>query len=279
MVLPETRTMGKQDRGPRCNGRPFNDAGHITHRCRDLNGFGHEVTSSGWALTIRYAAGMEYIVLPDQAGVAGLAADMVQAEIEANGGILLGLAGGSTPRATYEELASRTINWSETTAWMTDERWVSPDDDDSNQKMVMKSLVDPTGVALLAPDTTGQSATQAAEDFSARIVPLAQTARRSITLLGIGTDGHTASLFPGSDALGSIGAMYVDNYVETLGVWRLTATFNLLATADIVVFLGTGESKARMIASIAHGDDVPSARVTAREQVLWLLDKDAASRL
>ena len=222
---------------------------------------------------------MDYIVLPDPAAVANHAADIVQAGIESNGGILLGLAGGSTPRATYEELASRTIDWSSTTAWMTDERWVSPDDDESNQKMVMRSLVDPTGVAFLAPDTTGQSASQAADDFSGRIVPLAQTARHSITLLGIGTDGHTASLFPGSDALGSVGARYVDNYVESFGVWRVTATFGLLAEADIVMFLVTGESKAEMIASIAHGADVPSARVTARERTLWLLDKDAASGL
>jgi len=143
----------------------------------------------------------------------------------------------------------------------------------------MRSLVEPTGVAFLAPDTTGQSVSQAADEFSGTIVPLAQTARHSITLLGIGTDGHTASLFPGSDALGSVGARYVDNYVESFGVWRLTATFGLLATADIVVFLVTGESKAEMIASIAHGADVPSARVTARERTLWLLDKAAASGL
>jgi len=222
---------------------------------------------------------MDYIVLPDPPAVANHAADIVQAGIESNGGILLGLAGGSTPRATYEELASRTIDWSSTTAWMTDERWVSPDDDESNQKMVTRSLVDPTGVAFLAPDTTGQSVSQTADDFSRRIAPLAQASRRSITLLGIGTDGHTASLFPGSDALGSDGIRYVDNYIESFGVWRLTATFGLLATADIVVFLVTGESKAEMIASIAHGADVPSARVTARERTLWLLDKAAASGL
>jgi 6-phosphogluconolactonase len=222
---------------------------------------------------------MEYIVLPDQAAVASHAADIVQTGIETNGGILLGLAGGSTPRATYEELASRTIDWSSTTAWMTDERWVSPDDDDSNQAMARASLVNPTGVTLLAPDTTGQSVSQAADDFSKRIVPVAETARHSITLLGIGTDGHTASLFPGSDALGSVGALYVDNYVETFDAWRLTATFNLLATSDVVVFLVTGASKAEMIASIAQGANVPSARVTARQQVLWLLDRDAASDL
>jgi 6-phosphogluconolactonase len=220
---------------------------------------------------------MEYEVLPDPAAVANRAADIVQAEIDSYGGILLGLAGGSTPRSTYETLTRRSIDWSYTTAWMTDERWVAPDDDESNQKMARASLVDPTGLAFLAPDTTADSIEQAAVDFSAVIMRAVERANRSVVLLGIGTDGHTASLFPGSPALGDAGVRYVENYVETLGAWRLTATFDLLGTADIVIFLVTGASKADMIASIAGGADVPSARVTARQQVLWLLDEAAAS--
>jgi 6-phosphogluconolactonase len=220
---------------------------------------------------------MQYVVLPDPAAVADTAADMVQSEIASNGGILLGLAGGSTPRSTYEELVRRDIDWSTTTAWMTDERWVPSDDDDSNQKMARASLVHPTGVAFLAPHTSDSSIEQAATDFTDVIVPAVESANRSIVLLGIGTDGHTASLFPGSPALDHSGVKYVDNYVEALGVRRLTATFDLLATADVVVFLVTGDSKAEMIASIAAGTNVPSARVTARERVLWLLDEAAAS--
>ena len=218
-------------------------------------------------------------MLPDPAAVANRAADMVQGEIETHGGILLGLAGGSTPRATYDVLASRVIDLAATTAWMTDERWVPSDDAESNQKMARASLIDPTGVAFLAPDTTAASIEQAAKDFTDVIVPAARSAVRSIVLLGIGTDGHTASLFPGTSALNDRGARYVDNYIETLGVWRLTATFDLLATADIVIFLVTGASKAEMVAAIAAGADVPSARVTAREQTLWLLDEGTASGL
>jgi len=105
---------------------------------------------------------VEYEVLPDPAAVANRAADIVQAEIDSFGGILLGLAGGSTPRSTYEALAHRRINWSYTTAWMTDERWVAPDDDESNQNMARSSLIDPTGLAFLAPDTTGDSIEPAA---------------------------------------------------------------------------------------------------------------------
>ena len=222
---------------------------------------------------------MEYTVLRDSTAVARGAADIVQAEIASAGGILLGLAGGSTPRSTYEELARRDIDWSATTAWMTDERWVPSDDDESNQKMVREYLVDPTGVAFVAPDTGLRSIEHAAVDFSDVIVPIIDSAVRSIVLLGIGADGHTASLFPGSSALDDTGGRYVENYVQQVGAWRLTATFDLLASADIVIFLVTGESKAEMIASIASASDVPSARVSAREQVTWLIDQAAASGL
>jgi 6-phosphogluconolactonase len=222
---------------------------------------------------------MEYNVLPDAVAVANHAADIVQSEIDSYGGILLGLAGGSTPRSTYEALARRSIDWSYTTAWMTDERWVAPDSDESNQKMARESFIAPTGVSFLAPDTTGGSIEQSAGEFSDAIVPATERANRSIVLLGIGTDGHTASLFPGSAALDDPTTDYVANHVPSLDTWRLTATFGLLATADIVIFLVTGESKAAMIASIANGADVPSARVTARESVLWLLDDAAATGL
>ena len=96
---------------------------------------------------------------------------------------------------------------------------------------------------------------------------------------GIGADGHTASLFPGTSALNARDVGYVDNYVPQLGVPRLTATFGLLAETDEVIFLVAGEAKASMIASISAGASVPAARVTAQKQVLWLLDEAAASEL
>jgi 6-phosphogluconolactonase len=222
---------------------------------------------------------MEYVVLTDPSAVANHAADIVQSEIDSYGGILLGLAGGSTPRSTYAALTSRSIDWSYTTAWMTDERWVAPTSDESNQKMARESLIDPTGVAFLAPDTTLASMEQSAAEFTDVMVPATERANRSIVFLGIGTDGHTASLFPDSAALNDVSTAYVANHVPSLDTWRLTATYGLLGTADIVMFLVTGASKADMVASIAAGADVPSARVTAREQVLWLLDEAAASGL
>lgn len=222
---------------------------------------------------------MEYTVFDDAEALAHTTADLLQHEIEADGRLGLGLAGGATPRATYESLESRNIDWSTTATWLTDERWVAPMSADANRRMVWDALVRTTGAQFLAPDTTLQSPETAASRFTDTLIPVLATVQRRITLLGIGTDGHTASLFPGTTALDTGGPRYVDNFVPSLDAWRLTATFDLLAESDIVYFLVAGASKSAMVASIAAGQDVPAARITAREKVVWLLDREAASAL
>ena len=222
---------------------------------------------------------MDIIICEDPATLARRAADIVEAEIATGDHIALGLAGGSTPRAAYEALALRDIDWTHTAAWMTDERWVPPMHPDANQRMVRLALVASTGVQFLRPDTTMRSPTDAAERFTDVLTSVLATATRKVTLLGIGADGHTASLFPGTTALESGGPRYVANFVPDLDTWRLTATVELLSTSDLVVFLVAGSAKAERIASIAAGADVPAAWITARDRVLWLLDEDAAAGL
>jgi 6-phosphogluconolactonase len=222
---------------------------------------------------------MEYTVFDNADVLANAAADLLQGEIEGEGRLAFGLSGGSTPRATYESLASRPIDWSTTAAWLTDERWVAPMNPDSNQRMVRETLVRSTGVQFLAPDTTLHSPAEAAERYTQTLIPVLATTARRVTLLGIGADGHTASLFPDTTGLETGGPRYVDNFVPEFDAWRLTATFDLLSESDIVYFLVAGASKAEMIAAIAAGAEVPAARVTAREQVMWLLDRDAAANL
>lgn len=215
----------------------------------------------------------------DSGSLAASCADILQGEIESEGRLALGLAGGSTPRATYEALIARNLDWTTTAAWLTDERWVPPMHPDSNHRMVRESLVRASGVQFLAPDTTLHSPAEAAERYTHTLIPVLATTTRRVTLLGIGDDGHTASLFPGTTALETGGPRYVDNFVQSLDSWRLTATFDLLNQSDIVYFLVAGASKAEMIASIAAGVDVPAAKVTANEQVIWLLDRAAAANL
>jgi 6-phosphogluconolactonase len=222
---------------------------------------------------------MEYTVFESPEALAVAAADLLQPEIESEGRLAFGLSGGSTPRRTYESLASREIDWSTTAAWLTDDRWVAPMSPDSNQRMVRETLVRSTGVQFLAPDTTLHSPAESAERYTHTLVSVLATTTRRVTLLGIGADGHTASLFPETTALETGGPRYVDNFVPAFDAWRLTATFDLLRESDIVYFLVAGASKAEMVAAIAAGADVPAARVTARERVMWLLDRDAAANL
>jgi 6-phosphogluconolactonase len=222
---------------------------------------------------------MDYTVFDDPEALAQGAADLLQPDIEADGRLALGLAGGSTPRGTYEALASRAIDWSTTAAWLTDDRWVAPMHADSNQRMARETLVRSAGMQFLAPDTTLHSPGEAAERYTDTLISVLATTARRVTLLGIGTDGHTASLFPGTTALATGGPRYVENFVPLFDSWRLTATFDLLGASDIVYFLVAGASKADMVAAIAGGADVPAAGVTAKEQVVWLLDREAAADL
>ncbi len=222
---------------------------------------------------------MHRIVLADKSAVAAYAADLVEQAISADPTVAIGLAGGSTPEATHIELASRGIDWSRSVAWMTDERWVSPDDPESNQGMVRRTLIDAVDLAFLAPDTTLPEPVLAANEFASTLRAAGVGVDRGgLAMLGMGDDGHTASLFPGSTALDDVGS-YTATWVEKFSTWRLTATYSMLAAMDSIVFLVTGEGKAAMIEHIAHGGDAPAAQVEARGEVVWILDEAAASRL
>ncbi len=222
---------------------------------------------------------MDITILANPEAVADAATDLVEARIRISTSISIGLAGGSTPRATYAALSNRDIDWSRVTTWMTDERWVLPTDEASNQRMVRESLAPEAILTFVAPDTEQEDPGIAATRYSERVVPLIREAGDSIALLGIGPDGHTASLFPGTEALDNTTTSYVANYVGSEKTWRLTATFGLLASNNAVVFLVTGSDKADVLSRIADGDNYPAARVTAKEKVIWLVDEAAAARL
>ena len=223
---------------------------------------------------------MDTIIVPTAETLALEAASMVMGEVAGARRLLLGLAGGSTPKATHEVLRAQNADWSGVTAWIADERWVSPDSPDANQHMVRTSLTDGTGITFLAPDTTVGVPAASANDYGDVIVPLmTESSIRKVVMLGIGTDGHTASLFPGTQALGVTSAGYVANFVPQLDAWRLTATAALIGLADVVMFLVSGGSKASVVAEIASGSDHPAARITAVERVVWLLDEAAAADL
>lgn len=203
------------------------------------------------------------------------------------------LSGGSTPRAAYEELAraSQTVgvDLGQTTFWFGDERCVAPDDDRSNFKMVKQTLVDPLG-ADSQPEMRriqGELGPAEAADAYERELRDSGPSEFDLVLLGIGPDGHTASLFPDQESLSERSRLVIG--VPQAGlepfVPRVTLTLPALAAARKVVFLVSGASKAAAVAA-AFGPGappdphIPSSLVASMaREVTVLLDEAAAARL
>ncbi|MBI5158231.1 MAG: 6-phosphogluconolactonase [Acidimicrobiia bacterium] len=214
--------------------------------------------------------------------LAELAADVI-AERLSSAGPDIGLAGGGTPRSTYRRLSHRDVKWATVTAWMTDERHVRPDHPDSNAGMAQRVLFDHVAGTLHAVSWR-ESADEAAHDYARRLAGFLPAGVHGPTpttvVLGVGGDGHTASLFPGSAALAVTDRDFVATQVPRHGT-RLTATLPLLSRARLTVFLVSGGHKAEIVATMLSGDsDLPAARVArAAPEVVWLLDRDAARLL
>jgi 6-phosphogluconolactonase len=220
----------------------------------------------------------------------GCAALMVGAAI---GGGHVVLTGGSTPRAAYEHFveAVRTvgIDLSRTTFWVGDERCVAPDDDRSNYKMIQESMLDPLAGdrAPVMHRMKGElGPEEGAEDY-AGILAEAGPKEFDLVLLGIGPDGHCASLFPGQPTLSVTDRSVVG--VPEAGlepfVPRISMTFPTLASTGHIVFLASGESKADAIAdAFAPGSDpdpsTPASLLVPRAKLITVLcDAAAASHV
>jgi len=217
--------------------------------------------------------------------------DSAKRAVEKNDRFTVVLAGGSTPRRLYSLLTEppyrHSVPWKETFFVFGDERCVPPDDEASNYRMVRETLFEP----LQIPDhrilrMKGERPPEkAAELYEIRLGDLfvGRSKRRfDLVLLGIGADGHTASLFPGTTALEEPERWVAANHVPELDAWRLTLTLKALNSARRVIFVATGEEKARVIAEafggVEHEPPHPCELVAplhARREVL--LDHEAAS--
>ncbi|MGD2051456.1 MAG: 6-phosphogluconolactonase [Acidimicrobiia bacterium] len=213
-------------------------------------------------------------------------ADLVAARVAASSGTFtLGLAGGSTPQAGYRLLATRPVPWERVVLWLGDERWVPETHPDSNAAMVRRTLAGTAGARFVAPDFTlgdPDRAAAAYQDLLLATFPTRDGAPApDLILLGLGDDGHTASLFPGTAALEERSRSYVANWVAAKDTWRLTATMPLLWSAAELVFVVAGEAKATKVAAVIEDEaPFPARQVAAGARaVTWLLDEAAASRL
>ena len=188
----------------------------------------------------------------------------------------IALSGGGTAEACYRALARRAdeVAWSEVTVLFGDERWVPADDPDSNERLARTALLDHVDVA--AVHSLACAAAELEDAAAAYAAVVASLAPLDVIHLGLGEDGHTASLFPGSPALEEQLAVVVATGDDLHPHRRLTLTYPGIATGRLVVVTVAGPEKAPAWARLCAGEDLPAARIDA-EQVVWLVDPAAAA--
>jgi 6-phosphogluconolactonase len=186
----------------------------------------------------------------------------------------LALSGGGTAERCYAALRDAGgVTWEELTILFGDERWLPVDDAESNEGMARRVLLEHVPVrAVHSLRGAGVDLAAAADAYDALV---ASFGRLDVVHLGLGPDGHTASLFPGSPALAVDDRLVVATGDDAHPHPRLTLTFPGLARADVALVTVEGEDKAEAWHRVQAGDDVPAARIGAGE-VVWLVDPAAA---
>ncbi len=235
---------------------------------------------------------MNRTVFPDVDSLAGAAArrlmDLAEMAISRSGRFHLALAGGSTPLSLYELLASgdqtSRLDWTVVHLYWGDERCVPPDHEQSNYRTAQHALIDQipipkANVHRMPGELDPEQGALAYEQLLYRQFRW-KTPVFDLVLLGMGADGHTASLFPGDDALEERKRWVVA--VDHQGppapiVSRLTLTLPLLNVARSVIFLVAGEHKAQAVRWVQQGDDLPAGMVSpVSGDLVWMLDEGAA---
>ena len=214
--------------------------------------------------------------------------------VDARGRFTWALAGGSTPRTVYELLASdfyrARMPWSAIHFFWGDERHVPPDHADSNFRMVNESLLSkiaiPTANVFRVRAELADAA-EAAQEYESSLKTFFKTApgefpNFDLIFLGLGTEGHTASLFPDSKGLTETSRIFIANWVEKFKTDRLTLTFPAINHATDVMFLASGPDKADILHQVLEEENTPSLpaqRVQPQSRVMWMLDAAAAAKI
>jgi 6-phosphogluconolactonase len=229
-------------------------------------------------------ADREIVIVED---VAAAAAERIAARVQAGGHIAL--SGGSTPKAAHEKVAAMGLDWSRTHVWFGDERAVAPDHEHSNYRMARESLLD--RIEGAQPDVhrikgeLGHVEGAAEYETEMREAFGAEPPELDLLLLGLGPDGHTASLFPRDEALGERARAAVGVEVPGMAplVPRVTLTLPVLDAAHEVVFLISGHDKAEAAARAfadAPSLDTPASLVAPGHGALTvLIDEPAAAQM
>lgn len=235
-------------------------------------------------------------IQPDADQLMQAAAEMVVTlaaqAITERGRFSIALSGGSTPRALYRLLASapyrEQIAWEKVHLFWGDERCVPPDDTESNYRMTREALIEhvpllPDNIHRVQGEMPPAEAAAAYETELKRFFA-GEIPQLDLIMLGMGDDGHTASLFPHTAALDETEKWVVANYVTQKSVWRITLTVPAINAARQVAFLISGAEKAGRLREVLYGPhqphDLPSQLIQPTGGTLmWLLDIPAASAL
>jgi 6-phosphogluconolactonase len=224
---------------------------------------------------------------------AGQFVSLARQAIAAHERFTVALSGGSTPKVLYSLLAtgefSEQLAWRQIHLFWGDERCVAPDHAESNFRMVKESLLSRTTIPTEnVHRMAGEKAPAvAAPEYEIQLrkhfhIEDDRVPRFDLVLLGLGEDGHTASLFPGSSALNETERLVATTYVEKINAHRLTLTFPVINNAAQIAFLVAGKSKAPVVKAILTTEkcDYPAARIRPENgRLIWFVTKDAASDL
>jgi 6-phosphogluconolactonase len=244
---------------------------------------------------------IRYFVEPDGAALAQRAArhfvEMASEAVARHGQARVAISGGSTPKAAFNLLADPRQPWRERMPWdklelyWVDERTVPPDSTESNYRMTREALLDhaplrPEQVHRMEGELEPEVAAARYESMLRNDFRLegAESPRFDLIELGMGDDGHTASLFPHTEAIHALGRLVIANQVPQKETWRITLTWPVINNASSVFFLIGGADKAKVLRDVFMGERdperLPSQLIWPTSGILTLfLDKDAAALL
>lgn len=227
------------------------------------------------------------------ASAARLFVSLCAEAVEEKGFFAVVLSGGSTPKGLLKKLASARfrdkVRWDRVHFFWGDERSVPPDDEESNYGMAARELIAKVPIPLenIHRMRSELGPARAAREYEAEVRAFfsgrgATSPRFDLVFLGLGTDGHTLSLFPGTKAASERERLVVENYVGVLSSWRVTMTPALVNNAKVCVFMATGVQKREAVKEVFERGTtaLPAGLIRpARGRLLWLVDRQSASGL
>ena len=244
---------------------------------------------------------IEYIVEPDAAALARRTAEqfvqIAEDAVANRGRARIAISGGSTPKAAFQLLADpgqpwlKRMPWEKLDIYWVDERTVPPDHPDSNYRMTREAMLDrvplkPEQVHRMEGELEPEVAAARYESLLRNTFRLegAETPRFDLIALGMGDDGHTASIFPHTEAIHELGHLVTANRVPQKDTWRITLTWPVINQGSSVFFLIAGKNKAELVREVFTGprdpERLPSQLIWPSSGILTLiLDKDAAALL